>query len=277
MPLIKFSLQSFLNLIKIVRLCMQSRKEDEDTEMLYRQRAVEVHSNNKPHSQLPSEHTNFHQDLDGDDAGLSTHVVLSVPVSHLAGTTVNLDALTMPCQFRLIDCAAFLDSDVLKIVQYPSISFDSPTTSMPSFAAISYPWRDLQLPSGTSVPSFAVNGATHADPISLDVLRTACLAARKLFSCTHIWLDRLCILQTSKADKNWQIQRMYRIYSACAVCLVLPGGLVRLAGLAEPTSWADRAWTLQEALAPGKGKIKCLFELTHSSFQDFLDEKCPRG
>ncbi|SJL06890.1 uncharacterized protein ARMOST_10232 [Armillaria ostoyae] len=53
--------------------------------------------------------------------------------------------------------------------------------------------------------------------------------------------------------------------------------LVRLAGLAEPTLWADRAWTLQEVSAPGKEKVKCLFKFMHASFQDFLDEECPEG
>ncbi|KAK0490338.1 hypothetical protein IW261DRAFT_1555480 [Armillaria novae-zelandiae] len=211
---------------------------------------------------------------------LQMHTILSVPLADLAETTINLDSVATSCHFRLVDCAAFIDSNELKIIECPNISFDISTaihTSPPSFAAISYPWRDLQLPPGTRTPSFSVNGATHADPISIDVLRTTCIAARKLSSCTYLWLDRLCILQTSKRDKNWQIQRMYRIYSACDICLVLPGGLVRLARLAEPTSWADRAWTLQEAVAPGKGKVKCLFKYTHASFQDFLDDECPDG
>ncbi|KDQ10550.1 hypothetical protein BOTBODRAFT_136626 [Botryobasidium botryosum FD-172 SS1] len=206
----------------------------------------------------------------------SARTILRVPLPALEGMTINLDSLAVPCHFRLLDCAAFLDFNELRIIEYPDISFDS-TEPLPSYAAISYPWRDLQLPPGVKSPSFSVNGATHADPISIDLLRTACIAVRKLCSCTHLWLDRLCILQTSKEDKNWQIQRMYRIYSHCDMCLVLPGGLARLAGLAEPTLWADRAWTLQEALAPGKGKVKCLFKFPHASFGDFLREACPEG
>ncbi|KAK0231503.1 hypothetical protein IW262DRAFT_1308259 [Armillaria fumosa] len=258
------------------------------------QEAIEVHSRSDSRLDSPiiNEQTNVSQGptsstysaedrgVDGSDRVLQMHTILSVPLDDLAETTINLDSVATPCHFRLVDCAAFIDSNELKIIEYPDISFDISTAihnSPPSFVAISYPWRDLQLPPGTSTPSFSVNGATHADPISIDVLRTACIATRKLSSCTYLWLDRLCILQTSKRDKNWQIQRMYRIYSACDICLVLPGGLVRLAGLAEPTSWADRAWTLQEAVAPGKGKVKCLFKYTHASFQDFLDDECPDG
>ncbi|PBK65620.1 hypothetical protein ARMSODRAFT_1006487 [Armillaria solidipes] len=256
------------------------------------QEAIEVHSKSDSDPPILNEQTVVSQEptssihsaadrgVDGSDRVLQMHTILSVPVADVAETTINLDSLATPCHFRLVDCAAFIDLNELKIIEYPDISFDIPTaihSSPPSFAAISYPWRDLQLPPGTSNPSFSINGATHADPISIDVLRTACIAARKLSSCAYLWLDRLCILQTSKRDKNWQIQRMYRIYSACDICLVLPGGLVRLAGLAEPTSWADRAWTLQEAVAPGKGKVKCLFKYTHASFQDFLDDECPEG
>ncbi|PBK82123.1 hypothetical protein ARMGADRAFT_1141709 [Armillaria gallica] len=72
----------------------------------------------------------------------------------------------------------------------------------------------------------------------------------ELSSCVYLLLDRLCILQTRKTDKNWQIQRMYHIFGFAPTFslysnIVLPGGLVRLAGLAEPTLLADRAWTLQ--------------------------------
>lgn len=207
------------------------------------------------------------------------HVVISTSLDSLPDTTIELDPLAAPCCVRLLDCTTFLNSEELRIIEYPN---DSSQTSdrlylsscpLPAFAAVSYPWRDLQLPSGTTTPSFSVSGATHADPISIDVLRTACLAARA-FSCGYLWLDRLCILQTQKEDKNWQIRRMFRIYKSCNVCLVLPGGLVRLARLDESTTWIDRAWTLQEASAPGEEKVKCIFSFTHPTYHDFLEQHC---
>ncbi|KAK0236548.1 hypothetical protein EDD85DRAFT_1023392 [Armillaria nabsnona] len=155
--------------------------------------------------------------------------------------------------------------------QLTSIISPSP---LPPFAAISYPWRDLQHPSGSTTPSFSVS-TIHAGPISIDILHTACLAAR-IFSCDYIWLDRLCILQTQKEDKNWQIKRMFRVLKACDTCLVLPGGLVRPAGLDEPTTWINRAWTLQEVVAPGEMKAKCIFSFTHPTYRDFLEEQCNR-
>ncbi|KDQ10577.1 hypothetical protein BOTBODRAFT_178061 [Botryobasidium botryosum FD-172 SS1] len=218
----------------------------------------------------PEEHFEAH----GEVGPLATpRLILEIPLSGLTGTTINPDEGATPCRFRFLDCAAFIDSSVLCVIEYPEESLREI-----SFAAVSYPWRDLQMPEGITPPegSFGVRGAEHADEISIDVLRTACLAARR-FGRSLLWIDRLCILQTRKDDKNWQIQRMFRIYSRCDPCLVLPGGLVRLAALSDPTTWIDRAWTLQEALAPGQNKLKCLFSFTHTSYLEFLEQQCESG
>lgn len=104
-----------------------------------------------------------------------------------------------------------------------------------------------------------VRGAEDADPISVNVLRAACFASlrndksgtyRMISRAEYIWLDQLCIVQTNKSDKNLQISHMHRIYKCCTQCLILPGGIQRLARLDEETSWASRAWTLQECLVP---------------------------
>lgn len=195
--------------------------------------------------------------------------VCEVSHSELPGFKVILDAV--PQRFRFLDGNAFLDEDVLRIVDIGDTHL-----SDVRYAAVSYPWRDLQMPpnEAPSEGSFGVDGAQHADPISIDVLRTVCLAAR-IYQVSLVWIDRLCIIQDNKDDKNWQIQRMFEVYASCEVCLVVPGGLVRLAGLAETTSWADRAWTLQEAVAPSEKKeLNCVFSFTHESYKDFLEEQC---
>ncbi|KAJ7249501.1 hypothetical protein B0H12DRAFT_1324437 [Mycena haematopus] len=195
-----------------------------------------------------------------------------------ARSVVQPHALATPCRFRLIDVAAFLDEQVLRVVEYPpprseDSIIDLSQTHIPPYAALSYPWRDLQLPEGVSTPSISVTGALHADPISIDVIQTACVAARK-YDSELFWLDRLCILQDSKQDKIWQIHRMFRVYQSCAVCLVFPGGLVRLARLDDSTTWIDRAWTLQEAMVPGREKVKIVFQLSHPSYHSFILDRC---
>lgn len=159
-------------------------------------------------------------------------MVFDKSLEELTTRPVDLKIRATPCRFRLLDCSAFLDSQQLCVYEFSNVSFhDLP------YAAVSYPWRDLQMAKNIVPPegSFSVMGAEHADEISIDVLRTACLAARQ-FGASFLWVDRLCIMQESKDDKNWQIQRMFQIYRNCDPCIVLPGGLVRLTGLSEPTT-----------------------------------------
>ena len=159
-----------------------------------------------------------------------------------------------PRRFRFIDCAAFIREDKLRIV-----ASDSETIiDSVKFAAVSYPWKG-NCPEKTYdfiSTSFAVEGAELGDRIALDVLQTICAASVQLLV-RYIWLDRLCMMQTCRDDKDWQIQRMALIYERCSACLIIPGGLGRVVGFQERTLWIYRSWTLQEALLPPEAW--CLF------------------
>jgi hypothetical protein len=146
------------------------------------------------------------------------------------------------CRYRLIDCAAFVDHGKLIVREY----VDFPQVP---YAAVSYVWRGNEVDPELTGPSFSVKGAEDADPIGLEVLREACRTS-SAHGATHLWLDRLCIMQTDKKDKQWQIRVMYDIYSSCHICVVTPGGTQRLVRLDEETQWIHRGWTLQEAVAP---------------------------
>ncbi|KDQ13154.1 hypothetical protein BOTBODRAFT_396733 [Botryobasidium botryosum FD-172 SS1] len=232
-----------------------------------------------------AERTASDPETEGPDpsATPSSHLTLSktvysLPLVDLAGAIIDPGILATPCRLRLLDVASLLDKDVLHIVEYHIPSLDYPLadisqTPLPSYAAISYPWRDLQLEADCVVPSFSVAGAEHADSISIDIIRTACVAARA-YGYEMLWLDRLCMLQNSKQDKAWQIRRMFRIYTYSSLCLIFPGGLVRLARLDDSTSWIYRAWTLQEAVAPGMKKLRLVFQLTHPSLDAFIEHRC---
>ena len=105
-------------------------------------------------------------------------------------------------------------------------------------------------------------GAEDADPIGLDVLVDTC-AASLACGASYLWLDRLCIMQTSKQDKRWQIREMYRMYTFATVCVVIPGGLRFLVPFSEETQWIHRGWTLQEVVAPPS--VAVLFSWTHGA------------
>ncbi|KAF9467608.1 hypothetical protein BDZ94DRAFT_1248542 [Collybia nuda] len=202
----------------------------------------------------------------GPSNNIGPTTVLEISLTELDGTIVGLSGQVEPKHFRLLDCDAFLDSQLLRVLQFPEF-----TPKDIRYAAVSYPWRDLQLLEGTQPPMgcFSVQGAEHADPITIGVLRTACLATRQ-FGVSLLWLDRLCIMQSSRIDKDWQITHMFMVYVHADPCLILPGGLVRLANVSEPTTWLDRAWTLQESAANiNRDSIKCVFAFPYDTFADF--------
>ncbi|KAL7958582.1 hypothetical protein V8C34DRAFT_282683 [Trichoderma compactum] len=156
--------------------------------------------------------------------------------------TIDITSQATPRRLRFIDCEALIKDSMLHIYEYTQLPNDQ-------YSAISYVWKGLQTLDGSTTKIFNVAGAEDADPISIDVLRTACLASL-VFQSHLLWLDRLCILQTDKGDKSWQIRQMVSIYQNAHPCLILPGGLSRLATLFDQTTWIHRSWTLQESVVP---------------------------
>ncbi|KAI0795989.1 hypothetical protein C8Q75DRAFT_355828 [Abortiporus biennis] len=176
--------------------------------------------------------------------------ILSKTIDSLNDTTLDMARYTHECRYRLISCDAFVNDRLLRVYEF---------TDFPSvkYSAISYVWRGNPASRNPSSPNywqdrdgtFTVKGAEDGDPISLDVFFHVC-SASLAHNIRFIWLDRLCVLQTSKKDKSWQIRAMYSIYDKCDTCFVLPGGIRRLVGLNEETAWIQRAWTLQETVVP---------------------------
>ncbi|KAI1113980.1 hypothetical protein F5Y14DRAFT_416525 [Nemania sp. NC0429] len=197
---------------------------------------------------------------------LGARVVYEICLNDIgAEHIVDISPLATEGCIRMIDCVAFASDDTLRIWEFPEPPLHeySGFTSWPPFkySTISYVWKGN--PPITTVGDhrgyLKVKGAEDADPISIELLRCTCVASlqedeigryRMLSRAEYLWLDRLCIVQTSKADKQFQIRHMFEVYRCCTQCLVLPGGLQRLVPLEEETTWATRAWTLQECLAP---------------------------
>lgn len=183
------------------------------------------------------------------------HQILRVPLDQVVGHAVNIQNVASPRNFRFIDCKAICDQNTLRILECPNLRLH--------YSVISYVWEGNPLVDPSrKPPSFVVAGAEDGDPISLNVLRTACIAAIKC-NTRYLWLDRVCIMQGSEDDQSWQIRNMAKIYKNCNTCFVLPGGLRRLVGLGEETAWINRSWTLQEALFPKT--TLCLFRWRQQS------------
>ncbi|UKZ81766.1 hypothetical protein TrVFT333_009539 [Trichoderma virens FT-333] len=182
---------------------------------------------------------------------LGGKTILHIAFGDIVDQALALNGATAR-RFRFLDVDAFANKSTIHVLEYEDLPL------LP-YAVTSYVWRGLPPhPNVKSpLPRFHVKGCEKDDPLSVEMLRLVSLAAEQQ-GCKLLWLDALCILQADEDDKGWQIQRMYDIYRSCKECIVAPGGLQRLTSLTEETSWATRAWTLQEAIAPPS--VKCLFE-----------------
>ncbi|KAJ7310672.1 hypothetical protein DFH08DRAFT_898660 [Mycena albidolilacea] len=191
----------------------------------------------------------------------ASRVVYNVFFGNILQHDKPLDIMTnaIPERYRLLHCVEAVSNQTLRIIEYSNFP-------CVQYAALSYVWRGNSPTSsfGLTAREFSVLGAEDADPIGLDVLVDACAAALAC-GASYLWLDRLCIMQTSKQDKQWQIREMYRMYTFAIVCIVVPSGLRFLVSFAEETQWIHRAWTLQEVVAPPS--VAVLFSWTHGDGQ----------
>ncbi|KIJ41208.1 hypothetical protein M422DRAFT_143763, partial [Sphaerobolus stellatus SS14] len=125
----------------------------------------------------------------------------------LRGTTLDITRFATTERFRFIDCHAWIADDTLKI-------YETSTLPYPYYSTISYVWFGLVSESSALDVDgwFRVycgkreDGTTREDggPINMRMLYYACQWSFDA-SCSYLWLDRICILQTSKIDKTWQI------------------------------------------------------------------------
>ena len=182
--------------------------------------------------------------------------ILHVPLKSLCQECVlDITSHATPQRYRLINCDQFVQDELLCIEE----SADFPSVQ---YAAISYVWKGnpLEPSEAKNHQAFSVAGALDGDPISLHVLKQACLTALK-YGARYIWLDRLCIMQTNREDKNWQIRKMSEMYQRCNTCIILPGGVQKLVRIDEETAWIHRGWTLQELLLPERAFVLLAWKL----------------
>ncbi|KAL6303029.1 hypothetical protein BKA93DRAFT_826917 [Sparassis latifolia] len=97
--------------------------------------------------------------------------------------------------------------------------------------------------------SSAVHGAEDGDPVGIEALMRACMEAQTQKT-QNIWFDCLCMMQTSKDDKAFQIKNIYSIYWSCTACIVMPGGMRRLEVIAPKMSLVVFSW------GRGSGQVK---------------------
>ncbi|CAE6535282.1 unnamed protein product [Rhizoctonia solani] len=178
-----------------------------------------------------------------------------------------------PKCYRFVKCAPLLGDKTIMIELYEYEKLPS------SYTAISHIWYGNEgSKGGGTIGTFEVKDKStnnaSGPPISTQILRMACLAAQNVDT-NLIWLDRLCINKSDKADSDWQITEMHKIYEHSKLCVVFPNGLGKLTSLSQETSWINRGWTLQEAVAPSNVQVMFKWDLGESMAQADLFDKAP--
>ncbi|KAM0554018.1 hypothetical protein ACHAPJ_007093 [Fusarium lateritium] len=192
------------------------------------------------------ESTNKSATSTSDQTSLKGACIFERKFSDITRTPISIAHATTH-RFRLVDCKSFADRQSLRILDFEDIPKQK-------YGAVSYVWKGLE---PKEPAHHAVVAGTNGDgKFDVELLRTICVAMLEL-KCAFLWIDILCIIEESEDDRSWQMQRMCDIYNQCSQCLVVPGGILRLADLSEETTWISRAWTLQEAVAPSSAH--CLF------------------
>ncbi|KAF8173726.1 hypothetical protein K438DRAFT_1610359, partial [Mycena galopus ATCC 62051] len=135
-------------------------------------------------------------------------IVFSMPLDALHDATVDFTPYFTEERFRFIDADAFLHRRILARGYFFA-------SNLPQFyTSVSYVWFGL-VAEPAELERFGAfhvfcgvrsDGTPREDggPISLKVLEYVCRWASESRS-PLLWLDRLCIKQTSKCDKAWQV------------------------------------------------------------------------
>jgi hypothetical protein len=165
--------------------------------------------------------------------------------------------------FRLISVEALLrkDSPELVLTEWTDLDFPydgldefhhaKPPPNMPRYCTISHVWQpseDAARRSRQANRPLNVelrNGKSHT--ISWLGLVQAATAAEHS-RCEYIWLDLLCIDQTSPNDKALQITNMAKIFSNASATLVMVGGVHAAQSVDRTSAYMQRSWTFQEAI-----------------------------
>ncbi|KAI3618140.1 hypothetical protein WG66_005530 [Moniliophthora roreri] len=185
-------------------------------------------------------------------------LIFSCSLTELSGKSLDITPYASPCRFRMLSCPSLEHEDRLDVFEFERLPAGE-------YCAVSYVWRGVPVPDYTDSGTFTVRGAEDGDPININVLRDIVWVAGEEVK-EYLWLDRIGIIQSDKNDKAWQIMQMFSIYKE-STCIIVPGGVGRLAFSNDDTTWMDRAWTLQEALAPERDEVIVLY--SHSPSLEF--------
>lgn len=139
-------------------------------------------------------------------------------------------------------------------------SFDDEATR-PKYAILSHRWIDKQ-----EVTFHEFTSQSHQAKAGWEKINFCCEEAL-VHKLEWVWVDTCCIDKTSSAELSEAINSMFKWYESAAICIVYLNDVYK----GRPSDlrrslWFQRAWTLQELIAPSIVRF-------YNSFYRFIGTK----
>ncbi|KAL6818835.1 hypothetical protein GGI42DRAFT_348046 [Trichoderma sp. SZMC 28013] len=184
---------------------------------------------------------------------------------------------------RLFSVSSLLSCDdaTISLSEWRELDWNKTAEALPKYIAISHSWTPsaevVRISQNANRPLDIEIGEDSPHTISWHGLQQAALAAQHL-KYELLWLDFICLNQTSASDKKLQVQQMGYLYEKAAAVIVMPGGVSAAQAIELEAPWITRAWTLQEATLCPKTYVLGLDgrpKMTEGRWQTF--SKSPPG
>ena len=138
--------------------------------------------------------------------------------------------------------------------KYGIVKFQSfPENELPKYAILSHRWlsNDQEVTyQELTDPNLLATTNPHLKQGYRKIQDAAVAAAN--YECPWLWCDTCCIDKTSSAELSEAINSMYRWYQECALCFAYLADFPDKVDPFTKSEWFERAWTLQELVAPPK-------------------------
>lgn len=176
--------------------------------------------------------------------------------------------------FRLIEIKDLFSTQNsnLNLIEWRDLDLSDTTSEVPKYVAISHSWipsaEAKRLSDLANRPLMAQVGDDQLYEMSWHGLCQAAEAVQ-FFKCRYLWIDLLCLDQSSDADKQRQVGKMGHIYESAAAVVVMPGGIIAAQGLKHPSDWITRAWTFQEAVLCPFTYVLVLYPPIHRMYDSY--------
>ncbi|KAF2802150.1 HET-domain-containing protein, partial [Mytilinidion resinicola] len=238
------------------------------------------------HRNLASDSTNCHLFAFTNHNNIAASLVTAQPRQTILDTPAAVQEMrTWLADCRLHDCCPLKNDVVLptRVIEVsPAASPDNPRIlvangSQGQYAALSYCWGER--PYGHLQNSNLEEYTRRLDLLALpQTLREAIKVAKDL-GILYLWIDALCILQDSDADKQHELATMQRVYRNALITIVVASSDDVTNGFLQPRPQLYTAYTYTIPFRVGTNlfgtvSFSTMKEIAHEESLEPINRRC---